>query len=725
MTLFKWSRLDAIQSDPRHPSLLLDRWVEEGWLRSIDRALARFLADEVPSADPLVPLAAALVSYQLGRGHVCLVLSRLASDPERTLGLSEWQLTADWASRATALDEPLHSIAELQQITLEDWLNALKATPDLCGSDEGNTPLVLNGDRLYLRRNRQYERTIYAGIAQRLESDSEIHTPIEPSRVYPILDQLYANDPLPIGQSVHWQKVACSVAATRAFSIITGGPGTGKTTTVVRLLALLQALHRQPDPSELSDSSDSLDSLDSSETSEPSTSEELIIRLAAPTGKAAARLSESISYAIDGLKLSNLPDSELIRASIPREVTTLHRLLGRRMGTRKPTWRRGNPLPLDILVIDEASMIDLEMMADVMEALPEFARLILLGDKDQLASVEAGAVLGELCQFAEWGRYQKSTAETIALASGEKIPETLLDPKGTDLDQAIVMLRHSFRFPPDKGIGQLAAAVNAGRSSEVAHFFHSSEHPELTLLDQVSGPEFNALVIDGVDPQGKAPQQHDGDKRSQPRRGYRHYLETIQNQRPNSGATDSEWNEWAKSVLEAHNQFQILAAVREGPYGVKELNHSIATLLRQRKLISQTDGWYEGRPVMVTRNDYTLGLMNGDVGITLSRASSVADTNVLRIAFLTAKGVQWISTTRLSEVETVYALTVHKSQGSEFTHTLLVLPETTNPILTRELFYTAITRSRTWLSLCNPGGDTLLESTVANRVERASGLLEE
>lgn len=682
MSLFECAQLDAGLAGTVRDPVLLDRWVAQGWLRSLDRAFAHFLGREVPGVDPLVLLAAALASYQLGRGHVCLDLQHLADAPARTLGLPE----------ATPM-------AVLQTVALDAWQTALANCPELCVSGAGNTPLVLVGPRLYLRRNWHYERTVFDGIGQRLQAP--VSSSRNPGAVHAILDGLFANDPLPAGQTVHWQKVACGVAATRAFSIITGGPGTGKTTTVVKLLALLQALQR-----------------DASASGTP----QLAIKLAAPTGKAAARLSESITHAIQGLNLTGLPDAEAIRSAIPREVTTLHRLLGRRPGTRRPTYGRGHPLPLDLLVIDEASMIDLEMMAAVINALPDNARLILLGDKDQLASVEAGAVLGELCRHAESGRYRESTAAVIVESTGERLPGRYLDPDGSDLDQAVVMLRHSYRFPPDKGIGQLAVAVNAGQAERVAALF-AAGHAELAMLDPTSGAAFNALVIEGANPDGLSPLVSTTNGPTA-RCGYRHYLTTLRDTRPARYADDAAWDAWARAVLRAHNAFQLLAAVRQGPCGVEALNTAIAGLLCKKGLIARTDGWYEGRPVMITHNDYTLGLMNGDVGIALERPGAEPGTTLLRVAFPTADGIKWVSPTRLTEVETVYALTVHKSQGSEFTHTLLVLPEMANPILTRELFYTAITRSRTWLSLCNPGGALLLEACVKNRVVRASGLLE-
>jgi exodeoxyribonuclease V alpha subunit len=755
----------------------LDAWVEQGWLRSLDRAFALFLAAEVPAIDPLALLAAALVSYQLGRGHVCLHMGHLVDNPLRTLGLPEEGLKNERAvslvntSAATSVDSPANTLAgasmdspasipvksrahapansptnfptehplPLQQpfnplssgttlvsapanpqgkgvidpleclrtASLARWHQVL-ASPAFCLPGPGNTPLVLSGDRLYLRRNWQYERTIFHAIHARLLEKTD-HSQADLIALRTHIDALFAQDPCPEGQSVHYQKLACAMIATRAFGIITGGPGTGKTTTVLKLLALLQARHIEQ--------ASKTKGISSSSPSIP-----LTIRLAAPTGKAAARLSESINGAIDALDVSALPDAEAIRCSIPREVVTLHRLLGRRPGSRQPAFRRGNPLALDILVVDEASMIDLEMMAAVMEALPEGARLILLGDKDQLASVEAGAVLGELCRHAEAARYHPETAVAMSIASGEQIPESLIDPQGSDLDQAIVMLRHSYRFSGDKGIGRLAEAVNRGAPDEVRRQLRAG-HEELLYLETAADRTFETLVLEGRGPDDAvlSRSNQEGDSR----KGYRYYLDVLRHSRPEGGAQESDWDAWAYTVLRAHRSFQVLAAVRQGSFGVEGLNAMISAILQRRGLIAwRADGWYEGRPVMITHNDYALGLMNGDVGVALLRPDSSTGEWALRVAFATEKGIKWVSTARLEEVETVFALTVHKSQGSEFGHTLLVLPDTPTPILTRELLYTAITRSKQWLSLVNPGGEALLESCVINRVERASGLLD-
>ncbi|MCF5554105.1 exodeoxyribonuclease V subunit alpha, partial [Pseudomonas syringae] len=328
--------------------ILLERWVERGWLRALDKAFVAFLSDLDPQADPLVLVAAALTSHQLGHGHVCLDLYETLKEPDFALSLPP---EGDQQSAPMLL--PSQLLAALDGAA---WCQALSdsmlvAEVGDSSAEARQKPLVLAERRLYLRRYWTYERRIAAALRQRL---AQRETP--PEGLPQQLDALFGPaDPSPQAV-IDWQKLACALATRKGFSIITGGPGTGKTTTVVRLLALLQAPAVQ-------------------------SGQPLRIRLAAPTGKAAARLTESISQQVKSLDVS-----DDVRQKIPSEVTTVHRLLGSRPGTRHFRHHAGNLLPLDVLVVDEASMIDLEMMANLLDALPAHARMVLLGDKDQLAS---------------------------------------------------------------------------------------------------------------------------------------------------------------------------------------------------------------------------------------------------------------------------------------------------------------------------------------------------
>ena len=731
-------------SDTAALLLLCERWVSRGWLRDLDLALVRFLDRETHNAPPLLLLGAALASHQLGRGHVCLDIVATLEAPDFALSLPP---EGDDLNDPPPL--PSHVLTTL---TLPEWQAALHH-PTLISDGPGNTPLVVshsvNTSKLYLRRYWQFEQTLHQEIAARLataELDKTGGRELQlakgddshPQILKSALDALF-----PATTTLDWQKTACALAARSPFAIITGGPGTGKTTTVVRLLALLQTLqlsrpHAHP----------------------------LRIRLAAPTGKAAARLNESIAGQVAKLPINDLAtlweadlsgdDSSTaqLQAAIPTEVTTLHRLLGARADTRHFRHNAANPLALDVLVVDEASMVDIEMMTALLSALPASAKLVLLGDKDQLASVEAGAVLGDLCRRADAAHYTPATAQWLAVLTDHPLPDALIDPDGQPLDQAITMLRVSHRFTETSGIGQLAQAINQPLSEalrerdkhQAVHGVLNNGYADLHHLvlkpdAQNEDSALERLVITGSPERfpnaGEGRTNFKGEPIAPPT-GYQYYLNTLASERPDTALTFEEngdiYDAWAKQVLTAYSRFQLLCALRKGPWGVEGLNLRIAKTLRREKLLYGNDhtlekSWFEGRPVLVTQNDYGLKLMNGDIGITMAvpdpRSSSGAPgRSLLRVAFPTSdpeNPIHWVLPSRLHAVETVFAMTVHKSQGSEFQHTALLLPQTPNPILTRELVYTGITRARDWLTVIEAKRG-ILNDAVTREVMRVSGL---
>ncbi|HKR77536.1 MAG TPA: exodeoxyribonuclease V subunit alpha [Rhodanobacter sp.] len=640
----------------RHEAFaLLDRALEQQRLRPLDVAFARFLAERDPQVAPALLWLAAVLSRQLADGHLCLDLELLPTLAEEQDWPADWRALADGLRTSGPPASPL-----------------LAANRD---GEPGNAPLVLDGTRLYLRRYWNHEHNVADDILTRVarKDAPSAHLAAELARLFP--DGAATPD---------WPRIACALAARGAFGVITGGPGTGKTTTVVRLLGLLQTLqlreHERP----------------------------LRIRLAAPTGKAAARLNASISA-----QLARLDVDDAVRAAIPAEVVTLHRLLGARPDTRRFRHDRRNPLHLDVLVIDEASMIDLEMMAAVFDALPASAKLILLGDKDQLSSVEAGAVLGDLCRRAEAGHYDTHTAQWLKATTGDDVG-AFVQGDAQALDQHVAMLRTSHRFGAASGIGQLAQVVNAG-DAPAALALLQVPGPDLAWQPGADARTLAALAIDG----SATPQGNDA-------RGYRHYLEWLRAHRPATGAGTGAHEDWARGALEAFNRFQLLCALRRGPHGVEGLNRQLAAALHARGLIENEHGWYEGRPVLLIRNDYSLGLMNGDIGLCLRLpAGDGMDGTRLTVAFLaTDRGngtrLRFIAPSRLADVETAWALTVHKSQGSEFEHTALLLPPDPNAVLTRELLYTGITRARRRFSLL--GSAAIVEQAIARRTQRHSGL---
>ncbi|PWB35468.1 exodeoxyribonuclease V subunit alpha [Pseudomonas sp. SDI] len=657
---------------------LLDRWVERGWLRALDRAFVGFLEERAPQGNPLVLLAAALASHQLGHGHVCLDLGETLAEPDFALSLPP---------EGDALAGPLLLPSQLlERLELATWRQQLEASALVAAGElvaHAERPLVLSGTRLYLRRYWTYERRIDGALRERLQQAEPT-----PPDLRARLDQLFEGGAQ--AGLIDWQKLACALATRSGFSIITGGPGTGKTTTVVRLLALLQA--------------------PAVDAGRP-----LRIRLAAPTGKAAARLTESIGQQVERLQVA-----PAVRANIPSDVSTVHRLLGSRPGSRHFRHHAGNPLPLDVLVVDEASMIDLEMMANLLAAMPAHARLILLGDKDQLASVEAGAVLGDLCRDAEDGFYSASTQAWLEQVSGESLAASELnsgDAVRHPLAQQVVMLRHSRRFGEGSGIGQLARLVNRQLAPEARALLRKGDFGDVfsLSLSNEQDRKLDRLVLDGLNRDGQGTE------------GYREYLQVIRQHRPSSrlAADDPQWNAWALRVLQAFERFQLLCAVRKGPWGVEGLNQRVGRVLSKAGLIEGDLPWYEGRPVLMTRNDYGLGLMNGDIGIALRLPDAQSPDGLLRVAFPRNDGrggVRFVLPSRLNEVETVYAMTVHKSQGSEFSHTALVLPDALNPVLTKELIYTGITRAKDCFSLVEPRAG-IFEDAVRRKVKRLSGLM--
>jgi len=640
---------------------VLDGLTQNGKLRRLAGAFARFVGTLGHAPAPLL-VASALLSELEGRGHSCLVLADLAHDPSAQLG---W-LDGEWAALRTAAG-PLPKNAA-------GWRNLLQACEQVwpVGDLDFNQPLVLDGERLYLRRYWRDETMVAASVRRRAGADRAV----DAAAVRGWLDRLF--EPRTEG-GPDWQKIACAVALRSDLAVITGGPGTGKTYTVARLLALLFAMAGDEAAG-------------------------LRIALAAPTGKAAARLKQSIDTALDELaeKLGEtLPLREL--AARMGAARTLHSLLGARPDTRSFAYHAGNPLDVDVLIVDEASMVHLEMMASLLAALPPHARLILLGDKDQLASVEAGAVLGDLCAEAEEGNYAEGTVAYVRAATGEDIPESYRTRDGGALAQSIVMLRQSRRFGGP--IGALALAVNRGDADEARAVLRAgpAEHGDRVHWIEGARPaDVLALAIEG---RPGAPQ------------GYRDYL-TLVKEGPDAWGAD--YQGWVRAVLRRFEGFRLLCAVRAGEWGVSGLNEAIEQRLDSARLIRRRGEWYVGRPVMVTRNDYATGVYNGDIGLTLP---DPARPGSLRVWFADGDVIRSVLATRLRDVETAFAMTVHKSQGSEFTHTAMVLPREINAVLARELVYTGITRAREFFTLVSPN-QAVLGEAIAERTQRASGLRE-
>lgn len=588
------------------------------------RALGDFLAEldgrHGVAADQL-RLAAALVSHRLELGQVCLPLAQVANR----------RVLAELAPEdAAGIDTP----------DLEAWVATLSGSAVVAVGEGEARPLVLDSSwRLYLHRYWQYEQRLAAALYARAQD-----TAADAGAVRAQLDRVFD----PPGDTIDWQRVAAALALRRQLSVITGGAGTGKTTTVVKILTALRQLE----------------------------GEQTRIALAAPTGKAAARLSESIRQAKARM---DLPADEL--AGIPEEASTIHRLLGVRR--HSPDFRHdpANPLPLDCLVLDEASMVDLALMCKLVEALPDHARLIMLGDPYQLAAVEAGAVLADLARQSA-NSFSADCRAWLSKASGAVLIKDAAET-GAALADTVVELQVTHRFAGN--IGVLAEAVKQGDCEQALQVLAD---PQITDVRWHAGSGDDWL---DASLQREIESWFDSCRHAEPRR-----------------------------ALEQLDALRILCAHREGRAGVVAVNELIEQRLRRAGMI-RGGAWYAGRPVMVTRNDYALRLYNGDVGLCLPDAGGV-----LRVWFPDTDQPRAFAPGRLPEHETVFAMTVHKTQGSEFGKVLLLLPERPSPIVNRALVYTAVTRARSEVLLY--GSPALLRTACGsggrNEESASSGLLD-
>lgn len=609
---------------------MLNQWLnqfkQDSQISLLDIHLVVFLTNKAKLNDELIlkrfSFLVLSLSKEVRSGHVCLELTNLN---QQTIAPDVW--------------------LDLASPTTKDWLDALDHAQHTQVVSDGSklSPLILIDNKLYFQRMWHDEKQ----VAQYFNCNELTENSGNNVDLKLILDQLFTDRQT----FIDWQKVAVAVALTRKVAIISGGPGTGKTTTVAKILAGI--VLTQPNAR---------------------------IVTAAPTGKAASRLTESLSRAISQLSFDHL--------NIKAEAVTLHRLLGAKTDNREFSYNKNNPLNIDVLVVDEASMVDLNMMARIIDALPKNARLILLGDKDQLSSVEAGAVFGDLCEFISTG-YSPARAEQLSQLTGYAIPSSQQVAIITD---SICLLQKSYRFNESSGIGLLANAVKEGQVATAKklladRLFHDIHYHLLT-----SQHAYEAVLHDCVD-------------------HYKSYLTAI-NPRGNNDIAD---------ILEKFAQYRLLCAVREGMFGVEGLNKQIESLLAKKRLIhlKNKEAWYVGRPIMILRNSSSLGLYNGDIGITLMAEH---DNTKLRVYFPFADGsIKGFSPFRLPEHETAYAMTIHKSQGSEFDKVNIILPTDYSPLLNRSLLYTAITRAKKSVSIY--ANEQILSQAIKTQTVRHSGLV--
>lgn len=569
-----------------------------------------------------------LVSKKLSEGHICLHLKDVQEELNDITFFNKEQLYEN----ATDLLQEL-------QVSLKDG---------------DKQPFILDNGRLYLQRYFAYETIILSRIHAFLQKEQAVYaTRLQQLEIYKDFIKKLFMAPAPEhctpDEIIDWQLVAAISAVLNNFTIITGGPGTGKTTTVAKILTILFRLEPQ-----------------------------LKVALAAPTGKAAARMVES-------LKGAQLPIEEALLARFRAfEPSTIHRLLKSIPDTPYFRHNRENPLPYDVVIIDESSMIDVALFAKLLDAIGPQTRLLMLGDKDQLASVEAGSLFGDLCQAQDdLNQYSKERAQLI----NSYIPDpqrriTFNQIKSNQehpLFQHVVELRYSHRFSGNKGIGRFSKAVIHNETAFIKSFFAPNVDPQVTVDHQYSQILFESFIS-----------------------GYEAYIKEKD----------------VKLALKKLNNLRVLCAIREGEQGLYAINRKIEDFLQRRSFITRSGEFYEHRPVIVTRNYYHLGLFNGDTGIVRYDSKGV-----LRAWFEDSNGqLMSVLPGYLSDSETVYAMTIHKSQGSEFNKVLLVLPATTNiTLLTRELLYTGVTRARQEVIV--QGTEEVILKSAEDCVQRGSGII--
>ena len=604
-----------------------------GILDSADVHIARRLAQLAGVAGDAVALGIAFATRAPRLGHVCVDLRTIRQTASRDIDL------------ATDLDA-------LPWPDPEAWLDALQQSP-LVGP--GN-PLWLSGSNLYLNRLWLDERQVATELLARAESDV---MDVDLALLHSGLTKLFREEDPTTGDPEHLQPLAAATAVLRRVSVIAGGPGTGKTTTVARLLGLLdqQALAHGAAPP--------------------------LIALAAPTGKASLRLEEAVRDEATRLGLDPRTGERLLAL----RGMTLHRLLGRAGGNRtRFRHNRSNPLRHDVVVVDETSMVPLSMMARLLEALRPEARLIIVGDHEQLASVEAGAVLGDIVGPAARGLCMgQAVRARLQEATGHPVPDPETAAR-SPIGDGVVVLRHVRRH--GGAIAGFARAVQAGDADAAL----------AELAASASNVEWLAL-----DPSDAATAEQ---------------LDVIRDCAVESGrlVIEAAREGDASTALDALEGFRLLCAHRRGPEGVWAWTAHIERWLEMEvEGFKGREGWYLGRPLIVTENDYSLDLFNGDVGVVVKGA-----VRPMEAAFRRGDTVLPVSTARLAAVDTVYAMTVHKSQGSQFNVVAFMLPSADSRILTRELLYTAVTRARERLILV--GTEDLIRSAIDRPITRASGL---
>ena len=569
-------------------------------ISDLEVEFARTLLRISPDLSPTVIVVAVICSFHQTNGNVCVFLDRVHQDKRIT---------------------DLMSLIPSQNTQLGVLQDELRAS-SVVGSPGEFKPLILEENRLYIQRYWKYENELVTWIKERASRES---SKLTKEVVETVQEQFRSNQT----EETDWQKVAVYLSILKDFLIISGGPGTGKTFTVRKIIETIQSAE----------------------------SNQVRIALAAPTGKAAQRLSESFQ---DG-------------ASSDLEAYTIHKLLGARMDGSF-AYDKNRKLPYDVVIVDEASMLDIRMWIQLIRALSDHTKLIVLGDKDQLSSVEAGAVLGDICDGAE-NVFSNSLAESLTQCG---VQVNAKENANGSLNDCIVLLTKSYRFGADSGLKLLSEAIN-------------TENPTLAF-EILSNPEIKD--VQWIEP----------DKGTVPSIIKSHCVDVF--------AKNSALNPIQQ--FEAYSNSQILCAIRKSDFGVERVNREAEEAIKTKAGISRSREWFNGRFVLFTKNDAFLKVQNGETGVFFTQMDSegkvMVEGNVER----------QISVSRVQEYQPAYAITVHKSQGSEYENVVLLLPNEHNPIITKELLYTAVTRARQ--NLLVVGNKALIEQAIMQRISRNSGL---
>ncbi|WP_040976369.1 exodeoxyribonuclease V subunit alpha [Necropsobacter massiliensis] len=657
---------------------ILSQLKQQALISAGDYYFAKLIADkQQPFAYPqevqnLAILLAALCNFTYQQGHTCLLLDDSLHHNLFFLPYSERHFLDQIAQKINALP-------------VSRWQSALAG--HIAFSDrpmEKNAPLVFQYDALYFYRIWQDEYRVAQYLTSAVKNAGENPSSLEMTNIAHVLARYFPTEES--SSAPNRQKIAVAIALHKPFCLISGGPGTGKTTTVSRVLLSLQELNQC----------------------------RLRIKLAAPTGKAAARLSESIGQALRNLSQFVLfkPDPALQNA-IPTQAETIHRLLGVRPFSEKTRYNRQNPLPVDILVVDEASMIDLALMAKLLQALTPQTKLILLGDKDQLASVEAGAVLGELGKFVGQG-YSAALTQYLRHTVDERLAAAA---RGNPMRDCLCNLVVSRRFGSKPYIGQLAEAVNQRQAARSWGLF--AEHCDVVTNAerQIELIDFDAHLEDRS-AERNTPIYRKACINDVVQSAVQNYTEYLREIKQMTLAPKVLDDKKLADIFKLFNKVRYLTALRVGEFGSETLNQYIAEGLRRQGWLefNQSRDWYVGKPIMITENDANVGLFNGDIGLYLVTQDKNGEV----------KGRFWFENgnselpSRIPSHEPAFAMTVHKSQGSEFNHTFLILPPEPNPVLSKELVYTGITRAKEKITVF--ANRLSWEYAVGTETKRQSGL---